>query len=341
MKTFILKKLAQLLKYTEYYIGVLPYPLRVSIEITDRCNFLCPTCSKWKTSVDPDRELDTDEWKHTLDKLQGKIVSKRITISGGEPLLRSDLFDTIEYAKHKGFHVSLLTNGFLLTKDILVRLEKVRLDTLVISLNGTNERTHDNTRGVRESYTRIMNVLPTLHKYNIKTDLQTILMDTNVDEILPLAELAKKHRLHGISFQVLADARVHYPFVDDHMDTVPQNWYKTDRFWIKDTVKISRVIQLLLKKKQRGFPILNSKKQLKAMIRYYSNPESVKRMLCLSGSNVYIDPYGMVHLCYGFEPIGNIRRDDLRRIWTSRRARIIRGKIKRCQEMCRLLNNNF
>ena len=330
-----------MVKYVTYYVGILPYPFRVSLEITDRCNLKCPTCSKWKTSVDPERELNTEEWKNILDKLQGKIIGNRITFSGGEPFLRSDLFDAIEYAKDKRFHVSVITNGFSLTKDILLRLEKVRLDTLVISLNGINEWTHDNSRGAQESYARIMNILPILHMFRMKTNLQAILMDTNVDEIVPLAELAKEHRLNGITYQVLADERVHYPFVREHMESVPQNWYKTDRLWIRNAEKIANVIQKLIEKKRQDYPILNPKNQLKAMIRYYSCPETVKKMTCLSGSNVYIDPYGKVHLCYSFEPIGDIRRDGLIKIYTSRKAREIRRKIRHCQDMCRLLNNNF
>ena len=285
--------------------------------------------------------MNAIEWKCILNKLQGKIIGNRITFSGGEPFLRSDLCDTIEYATYKGFYVSVITNGSFLTKDLLLRLEQVNLDNLVISLNGINEHTHENSRGVFETYTRIMNILPTLHNYKIKTDLQAILMGTNIDEIVPLAELTKKHRLHGIAYQVLADVRVHYPFVKEKMDNIPQNWYKTDRFWVKDGKKIAHVIRKLIEKKKKGYPILNSKNQLKAIIRYYSSPESVKEMICLSGSNLYIDPYGKVHLCYSFEPIGNILEDDLMKLCTSRKAREIRRKIRHCQDMCRLLNNNF
>ena len=140
---------------------------------------------------------------------------------------------------------------------------------------------------------------------------------------------------------MLADARVHYPFIEGHMERIPTNWFQDDIHWIQDNEGISQTIKTLLEKKRDGYPILNTRKQLKTMIQYYSNPKSVNRKICLSGVNMYIDPYGKVHLCYGFDPVGSILNEDLMNIWTSWKAKKIRREIKKCPEMCRILNNNF
>jgi MoaA/NifB/PqqE/SkfB family radical SAM enzyme len=286
--------------------------------------------------------MNTEEWKKILDKLSGKVLTRRIAFCGGEPLMRRDLASVLAYAKEREFYTSVVTNGFLLNLEMMKCFEGARLDNLVISLNGTDADTHDSSRGVGGSYERIMKILPALKNYSIKTNLQTIIMGTNVDQLIPLAELTKKHHVYGIIYQVLADAKAHYPLVKKEMEKSEDDWYHNEPFWVKEPESVAAAIKALLDKQQQGCPILNSRTQLKAMIRYYVQPESIKDMACLSGvSNFLIDPCGDVRLCYGFEPVGNICRENTMAIWFSEKAREVRKKIKHCERMCRLLNNNF
>ena len=287
--------------------------------------------------------MSTGEWRGTLLKLKNRTLTRRITFCGGEATLRKDLYDLIRYATQEaGLSVSVVTNGFLLTDKMLREFERAGLDGLVISLNGIKKETHDTSRGIDGSFGKIMSMLPKLRHYDLKINLEAIIMGTNIDEIVYLAKLAKDNGLYGIHYQVLADVNAHYVLVNEKMPEMANDWYRENRFWIKDPAKTARVIQELIDMQKRGYPILNPTDQLRKMIRYYTAPQTVREIECLGGiSTLYIDPYGEVRLCYGFESIGNIKEKNPLKLWRSPKARMIRRRIRRCDKMCRLLNNNY
>jgi MoaA/NifB/PqqE/SkfB family radical SAM enzyme len=327
-------------RYFMYYTNFCPFPFRVQVDLTDRCNFLCPTCSKWK--VKPGKELTGEEWREVFMKLKNKTLTRRIAFGGGEATLRKDICDIIRYAREAGLSTSMVTNGFLLNQELLKGLDEAGLEGLVISLNGVERETHDPTRGVEGSFDKIMSVLPTLKAYNFKANLETIIMGVNIDQIVPLARFAKEQGLYGIHYQVLADVNAHYALIKDSMPEGASDWYEESSLWIRDPGKAVRAIRQLIQMQKNGYAILNPPGHLKKMIRYYTAPDSVKDLACLGGvSTFYVDPYGEVRICYGFDPIGNIKESDPIALWRSGRARAIRRNVKKCDRMCRLLNNNY
>jgi len=66
--------------------------------------------------------------------------------------------------------------------------------------------------------------------------------------------------LNNIDIQVLAPPEAHYPFSNNKPDTDP-SWYKQDKYWIKDIKKLSEVINILIKMKNKGYNIMNTKKR--------------------------------------------------------------------------------
>ena len=89
-------------------------PLAVRLQLTDRCNLRCLYCDLWKNPRD---ELDTTKILNLLQEL--KVAgTKRISLSGGEPLLREDIGDIIEFAKKLDISVSMNSNGSLVKKKI-------------------------------------------------------------------------------------------------------------------------------------------------------------------------------------------------------------------------------
>ncbi len=323
-----------------YYSNFSPLPFRIQVDLTDRCNFLCPTCSKWK--VKPGIEMSSSEWREIFMKLRNKTLTGRISFGGGEVTLREDLCDLIRYAKDAKLSVSMVTNGFLLTDEMLHEFEKAGLDSLVISLNGVNRDTHDPSRGIDGSFDRIMSILSRVDRFNLKINIETIILGTNIEEIIPLARMVKEKKLYGIHYQCFVDVGAHYALIKDKMSDVPDDWYEKNEFWIKDPARTAAVIRQLIDMQSNGYPILNPTDQLKKMIQYYTSPQSVKELKCLGGiSTFYVDPYGEVRLCYGFESIGNIKDSKPLTLWNSSKAREIRRKTKKCDKMCRLLNNNY
>ncbi|WP_292459404.1 radical SAM/SPASM domain-containing protein [Methanothermococcus sp.] len=120
-------------------------PFLVVWDITYKCNLRCKHCyaNAGKPLID---ELNTEEAKHVIDILaRAGVVA--LAFSGGEPLMRKDLFELIDKAKEYEMQVSIATNGTLLTKEKVKRLKEHGVDFIQISLDGLKE-SHEKFRGI-------------------------------------------------------------------------------------------------------------------------------------------------------------------------------------------------
>jgi len=118
--------------------------------MTDRCNLECSHCYL-SSSPDADaRALATGEARSLIDDL-AQMGAPVLLFSGGEPLLREDLFELASYASAKGLRPSLSTNGTLITREAAVRLKDAGIAYVGVSIDGT-ERTHDAFRCRRGAF---------------------------------------------------------------------------------------------------------------------------------------------------------------------------------------------
>lgn len=88
------------------------------------------------------RELSTSEAFTIVDKLSDAGISI-LTFSGGEPLVRSDIFDIIKRATDKGLYCTIASNGILMTSEVVEKLYNSGIRRVEIGLDGTEEETHD------------------------------------------------------------------------------------------------------------------------------------------------------------------------------------------------------
>jgi AdoMet-dependent heme synthase len=126
-------------------IGCTGYPYHVVWEVTTRCNLNCIHC--YAGSVDSAQaELTTAEGKRFLDQVAAVGDIRMIVITGGEPLLRKDIFELVEYAGKLGLSVIFSTNGTLLTPDMAKDLARLGVANFSISLDGFTESCHESIR---------------------------------------------------------------------------------------------------------------------------------------------------------------------------------------------------
>ena len=127
-------------------IGVAPHPPGPVViwNLVRRCNLTCRHCYSISADVDFPGELSTDEVYAAMDDLK-RFGVRVLILSGGEPLLRSDLLDIARRAKNMGFYVGLSTNGTLIETHNVGELADIGFDYLGISLDGIEE-THDRFR---------------------------------------------------------------------------------------------------------------------------------------------------------------------------------------------------
>ncbi|MCD6590937.1 MAG: radical SAM protein, partial [Candidatus Aenigmarchaeota archaeon] len=127
-------------------------PFLVVWDITCACNLKCKHCYATAGRPLPD-ELTTEEAKQAIDKLDRAGVPI-IAFSGGEPLVRPDIFELSRYAADKGIYVAMATNGTLITKETVKKMKKSGIQFVQISLDGADAKTHDGFRGVPGAFDR-------------------------------------------------------------------------------------------------------------------------------------------------------------------------------------------
>ncbi|MCL5072830.1 MAG: radical SAM protein, partial [Actinobacteria bacterium] len=162
------------------------YPLTVIFNVTDRCNLRCKHCyaSYYKRDA---KEMSTEQIKKLLNdlKVNGCL---RINFCGGEPLLRPDIKELIDYAKSIGLSVDLTSNGVLVPK----RIEDIKgIKCLTISLDGRQEH-HDLLRG-KGSWEKAMEAIKIARKNGIDVRVNMVLHKFNLDDIDYMISLAKKN----------------------------------------------------------------------------------------------------------------------------------------------------
>ncbi len=126
--------------------GGLDAPICLTWELTYACNLECIHCLSSSGRRDP-RELSTEQAKQVLDELAALQVFY-INIGGGEPMVRRDFFDIIEYSVSKGIGVKFSTNGAYIDADKAKRLTDMDYLDIQISLDGADAATNDLVRGV-------------------------------------------------------------------------------------------------------------------------------------------------------------------------------------------------
>lgn len=156
-------------------------PLLVGFNITFRCNLRCTYCASPTLKVP---EMETGDVLRTIDDFHA-LGMRWITFSGGEPLLRKDLGEIVEYTKTKGIVTFISTNGWLIPK----RIEELgRVDRFTISLDG-GEEVHDKVRG-KNAFAKAVAGAEAAREHGIPVAFTCVLSSHNldaVDEVLALA----------------------------------------------------------------------------------------------------------------------------------------------------------
>jgi radical SAM protein with 4Fe4S-binding SPASM domain len=155
-------------------------------ECTLRCNFFCKHCgSNAKNEVFQD-ELTITEIKKCFKEIAEDFDAKKImlAITGGEPLVRKDIFEVMSYASELGFPWGMVTNGFLVDKDIVEKMKKADMRTIVVSIDGL-EKNHDDFRGIKGAYKKAINAVNLLAEAKFLDDLQitTTIHRGNIKEL--------------------------------------------------------------------------------------------------------------------------------------------------------------
>lgn len=169
-----------------------------------RCNLHCQHCYSQSSDQAYQGELTHEEGCRLIDDLAAFQIPV-ILFSGGEPLLRPDIFSLIARTREHGIRAVLSTNGTLITREVAGSLAKHGLSYVGISLDGL-EQTHDRFRGVQGSFTRTMNGIAHSLDAGIKVGLRFTINRHNVADIDGIFDLVKQLHIPRICFYHLVYA---------------------------------------------------------------------------------------------------------------------------------------
>jgi len=315
-------------------------PKAITIANTDTCQSHCVTCNGWRDyDAKKAEELPLEQWEHIFKKMHDWLGNYTFIFSGGEPFMRDDIFEMIEFATGLGDTVNIITNGLGL-KNKCEKLINSSVNVITISLNSIkNPDIHKISRGLENSFKRTIDVIQTLTYLNRKYQkgktiaLSTILMPENLNEVKPLAEFAKIENI-GISFQLLDDGSAFVP---------PANNNDNNSEYFEDiTNKTIETINLIEQLKEEGYPIYNTIPQLEAFKKLITGSKEINEIICRVGDrNFAISARGEARICFCMDDIGSLLDSTPQELWSGNKADKIRKQILKCQKNCKLLNCNF
>lgn len=276
-------------------------------ELTYQCNARCSFCSYWRSSENPDDELQFAEVKEGLDNIY-KSGCRLINFSGGEPTLREDLEDIISCASKKRIWTSVITNGSLLDQRRIKELKSAGLDNLFISLDFIEKGIHDSHRHIDGLYDRIIKSIECLRGDFIgghrTAGIMCVVSNANLDSAKRLTELANKNGVF-ITFQLYHSQKA-----------------KNKHFIMTD---VRDIASTLLRLKKNNWNVLSSKSYLSGMKYFNGNHRT-----CSAGMKYFsVDPYGYLHPCVDLPRVGHILEDPVSVI-RSRQALKYIDKCKGC-----------
>ncbi len=298
-------------------------PVQISGLLNKRCNAKCRMCEERKNLEMP--ELPAAVWNRSIASLKSFVGVYHINFSGGEPFVKDDLFEILEFCHQQGISFGLTTNGMLLNEKNVKRLLGVNPTNINISVDSMRDEIHDFIRGVPGVLERIREGVALLCKHrkemgvNPGIMLKAIVCKETLPYLHEIVEYAEEMQLTGVNFQPLMLG------ADD-----AEEMFKVDKN------ELDAVIEKLCAMKQAGGRILNSVPAIQDWRTHFDSVTPMRNAPCVVGlRTLTIAPDGEVNLCpFCNSRIGNIEHDDIKAMWYSPDARRIRRNLVNCKKLC-------
>jgi radical SAM protein with 4Fe4S-binding SPASM domain len=262
-------------------------PLAVHFDLTYRCNERCVHCYLDHHDYG---ELTTSEVKRVLDQL-AEAGTLFLTFSGGELLLRKDLFELLAYARALGFDVKLKTNAILIGDREAVRIRDLGVRQVQISIYSHRAEVHDGITKVPGSLQRSLSAIRFLKRRGLQVVIANVLMRQNAGDYPHVRALAAE-----VGVECTID-----PTITPKMDG--------DTSILNLRVSAPQLVRVFTDKSLVGESFSISAPDL--------DEDMLDARPCSAGHTAcYVSPYGDVYPCVQFPlPTGNLRHQRFEEIW--------------------------
>jgi len=285
------------------------------------------------------RQVDIDS-ASIIKAIHGskEIGVKTVLFIGGEPLLRKDLFNLIDYTNRQKMTPIIVTNGVLLTRSMILKCFEHEVKWISISIDAATDVSFSKIRG-EKVFDRIIKNLKTLQELKDKNGLdfpKTVamctIMDENADELLEIVNLCRRLGFHQVLFQ---------PVVPVNIDQAKKNkrsLISSDRLHVIEE-SIDKLIAFKKKSKENFDYVGNGIKQLKDIKKYFKGDIGSIHQNCYVGYNrIQVVQEGKLYFCVNQDidvaTFGNIKKDQIKKLWFSKEAKNYRKKIRNCKTPC-------
>ena len=302
-------------------------PFQIVWNITKACNFKCIHCYE-NAGKKADDELTTDEIIEGIDKLSRLGVAS-IAFSGGEPTVHPGIIDLIKHASEDGMYVSMATNGFKTAKiERANEFADAGLEFVQISLDGLNPETHDNFRGVPNSWNRAVQSIKNFLELGVFVEVSTTVTQENYEEIHGMIDFMREL---GVEWFML------YNFIPTgsgsevrDLDLTPKQRNELLKLIYEENGKGD--MQILSTAPQFADVAVSMENDSNLVPTHFFNPEytnpAMKELADFVGGcgagrfYMSVEPNGDMFPCVFFPhddilKLGNIKDDDLEDIWVN------------------------
>lgn len=272
----------------------------VSWNVTNQCNMYCKHCYR-DAGKKQDEELTTEQGKELLTEI-AKSGFKIVIFSGGEPLMRPDIYELVEYAVKLKLRPVFGTNGILIDRETAVKLKKAGAMAMGISLDSLDKTKHDDFREYKEGWEKAVEGMKNCREVGLPFQIHTTVLNWNQNEILDITD-----------FAVEMGAKGHHIFF-----MVPTGRALNIEEETLRTVEYEELIISIMKKQQEvsielkptcAPQFMRIAKEIGVDVRYSKG--------CLAGlSYCIISPVGEVQPCaYIKLSAGNVKDTPFSKIW--------------------------
>jgi heme b synthase len=161
----------------------------VAWEVTRSCNLSCIHCRASSEKGPYPGELNTEKCFHILEDIR-KTGTPIVILTGGEPLLRNDIFELAARGDRLGLRMVMATNGTLLSPEIVDKIKTSGIKRVSISIDGHNEASHDKFRNVPGSYKKALNGINLLKQGGVEFQVNTTVTKHNSEDLAEILALA-------------------------------------------------------------------------------------------------------------------------------------------------------
>lgn len=308
----------------------------IAWEITRQCNLSCVHCRASAQKGPYLNELTTDECLGLLDNIVS-FSTPVVILTGGEPLLRRDIFQIARHGTEKGLRLVMAVNGTLVDENMARKMQDAGIQRISVSIDGATAETHDRFRQVSGAFEGALRGMRSAKKVGLEFQINTTITRQNSNELPDILDLA-----------IDLGAAAHHVFLlvptgrgkDLSDQQVTAQEYEEILTWLYDQMERSP-LHLKATCAPQFYRILRQKaREDGKSVTYQNFGLDATTRGCLGGvSFCFISNVGQVQPC-GFLELncGNVRESTLERIWTNspifrdlRDFNNYRGRCGRCE----------